>query len=305
MQRRRRGHDVNRSRRIVNALAAAAVMAAGSAVAIVAQAAPAMQVRSIGQGDPVALVGGGVLGADGWGALPARLAETRRVLLLQNLAVQAGLDDKPLPAGYSIRMESQAMARALDAAGVQMADIIGSSHGGAIALDFALNTPARVRTLTLVEPTAFWMLPNHGKDSAGAAEMQRLIGSYKDRPVTEVDLEKFRCALGECVGGASPRTSPDWAAAVAHRNALRGLYAFAEHDDNPSRLTALEMPVMLVAGTDTVAFHREINDAIGKLVPKSTILELLGGHNAAVQNAGQFAAAWTAFIKNAEANKRR
>jgi pimeloyl-ACP methyl ester carboxylesterase len=42
------------------------------------------------------------------------------------------------------------------------ADIIGMSHGGVIAIVYALDDPRRVRTLILIEPPAFWMLPNYG-----------------------------------------------------------------------------------------------------------------------------------------------
>jgi len=48
---------------------------------------------------------------------------------------------------------------------VEAADIIGMSHGGVTGLLFALENPRRVRTLTLIEPPAFWVLPNHGYDN--------------------------------------------------------------------------------------------------------------------------------------------
>lgn len=51
------------------------------------------------------------------------------------------------------------------------------SHGGVIAIVFALAHPDRVRTITLIEPPAFWMLPNHGYDDTGAREMQELLSS--------------------------------------------------------------------------------------------------------------------------------
>lgn len=44
------------------------------------------------------------------------------------------------------------LARLLDALGVQAADLVGSSHGGAVSLMFAARHPARVRSMVLFDP---------------------------------------------------------------------------------------------------------------------------------------------------------
>src|SRR5687767_1369290 len=54
------------------------------------------QAQVLGSGRPVVLLGGGHLGADAWGNVPARLARTHRVVNVQSLAVQYGLEDRPL-----------------------------------------------------------------------------------------------------------------------------------------------------------------------------------------------------------------
>ena len=56
-----------------------------------------LQARVLGQGTPVVLLGGGLLGADGWGQVPPVLARTRRVFNLQSLAVEYSLEDRALP----------------------------------------------------------------------------------------------------------------------------------------------------------------------------------------------------------------
>ena len=127
------------------------------------------------------LLGGGLLGADGWGGVPSVLAKTHRVINAQSLAVQYGLDGKPLPAGYQLQTEVDALRASLDSNHVEVANIIGMSHGGVTGLVFALQNPRRVRTLTLIEPAAFWVLPNHGYDDAGAREMQE-FASCGNRP---------------------------------------------------------------------------------------------------------------------------
>ena len=128
----------------------------------------------------------------------------------QSLAVQYGLENRPLPDGYSLHSEVQALGATLDAMRVDDVDIIGMSHGGVTALVFALENSGRVRTLTLVEPPAFWVLPNHGFDDAGAREMQEFVSARRNTTVTESDVERFRCLLGDCAAGRSPRQAPQW-----------------------------------------------------------------------------------------------
>ena len=95
-----------------------------------------------GDGATVVLLGGGLLGADGWGDVPRVLAKTRRVINLQSLAVQYGLENRSLPNGYSIHTEVSALRRTLDSTGVLKADIIGMSHGGVTALAQTLSSLA-------------------------------------------------------------------------------------------------------------------------------------------------------------------
>jgi hypothetical protein len=68
----------------------------------------ALQTRELGTGSPLVLLGGGVLGSDGWGNAPSIFARTHRVINAQSLAVQYGLEERPLPAGYSLQTEVDA-----------------------------------------------------------------------------------------------------------------------------------------------------------------------------------------------------
>lgn len=52
-----------------------------------------LQVRVLGEGAPVVLLGGGLLEADGAGRVSEVLSRTRRVFNVQSLAVQYGLED--------------------------------------------------------------------------------------------------------------------------------------------------------------------------------------------------------------------
>lgn len=258
-----------------------------------------LQARVLGEGPPVVLLGGGLLGADGWGEVPQLLARTRRVINLQSLAVQYGLEDRALPEEYSIHTEVDALRHTLDAMRVADADIIGMSHGGVIAIIYALGNPDRVRTLTLIEPPAFWMLPNHGHDDKGAREMQELLSSLRGRPIGEAEVERFRCMLGDCVGGRSPRQAPQWPQWIKYRNSLRALYSVGDYNDDPARLHRLTMPALIVTGAQTAAFHRAMNEALLRTLPRAEALELAAGHNSPAAAPGHFVTEWEKFRQRA------
>ena len=254
-----------------------------------------LQVRVLGSGSPVALLGGGLLGADGWGGVPVLLAKTHRVINAQSLAVQYGLEGRTLPVGYSLQSEVGALRRALDSAKVDVLDIIGMSHGGVTALLFALENPRRVRTLTLIEPPAFWVLPNHGYNDPGARAMQEFVSSLRNTTITEAHVEQFRCLLGDCVGGRSPRQAPQWDQWVRYRNSLRGLHTIGDFNDDPSRLRELTTRTLVVNGAKTVAFHRAINAALVRALPRAEAFELAGGHNSPAAAPDYFVAEWLKF----------
>jgi pimeloyl-ACP methyl ester carboxylesterase len=258
---------------------------------------PQLQARVLGSGAPVVLLGGGLLGADGWGEVPRVLARTRRVLNVQSLAVQYGLENRSLPAGYSIQTEVDALSHTLEAMRAGDVDFIGMSHGGVVAIVFALQNPQRVRTLTLIEPPAFWVLPNHGRDMEGAREMQALVSSLNGRTIEEQHVEQFRCLLGDCNSGRSPRLLSQWPQWVKYRNSLRGLYTVGDYDDDPARLRRLPVPALIVTGAQTVAFHRKINETLLHALPRAEPLELGAGHNSPTADPEHFVEEWQKFQK--------
>src|SRR2546426_657883 len=117
-----------------------------------------------GDGPALVLVGGGLTGWLSWLPHQERLALTRTVIRVQPLSVQYGLENRPLPPGYGTRFESEALAASIEALGLsRRIDLVAWSYGAAITLDYSLDHPDRVRTLTLIEPPAFWVLDATGR----------------------------------------------------------------------------------------------------------------------------------------------
>ena len=261
-------------------------------------AAVGLQAMIEGRGSPLIMLGGGTLGAEEFAPHARVLAADYRVIRLQTLNVERAKSREALPDRYSVRTESAAMARTLDRLHVDAPlDIVGHSYGALVALDYALDHPHRVRTLVLAEPPAFWVVPpqelQQESDFRSMIELTRELTA--ERTPTDDQLVRFRCALGACVE-PPPMGTPERQDWERRRVALRGLSVVAAHDDDPDRLRRFTRPVLILTGSQTVRFHRRIDDLLAAALPKAERAELSGGHNAPAAVPDAFVQALTAFL---------
>ena len=258
----------------------------------------ALQAYIEGSGPPLVMLGGGTFGAVAFAPHAKLLAKDFRVIRLQTLNLERA-QPQALPPGYSVKLESAAMATTLDR--LKMTgplDIVGWSFGGLVALDFALDHPERVRTLSLFEPPAFWAVG--ASDRAALPDLTTMIELTREllptSTPTDAQLVRFQCALGNCAvtppaAGAADRQNWD-----SRRAALRGLSAVSNHTDRVARLRAFRRPVMIMTGSSTVPFHRRINEILAEHLPTVERAEVSGGHTAPVTAIEEFAATLKAFI---------
>jgi len=101
---------------------------------------------SLGSGDPILLIMGLGWTSDMWFRTRPVLSARYRTIALDNRGV--GRSDVP-PGPYSIALMASDALAVLDEAHVPRAHIFGVSMGGMIAQEFALQYPARVRSLVL------------------------------------------------------------------------------------------------------------------------------------------------------------
>jgi len=167
-----------------------------------------------GPGPLLLLVGGGLTGWTSWVSRQERLAGTRWVARVQPLNVQHGLEGRAVPAGYSLRSESEALARtAADLSPRAPVDLVGWSYGASAALVFALDHPERIRTLTLIEPSAFWILDAGGPlDEVSRREIEetRALFAATAEDVTEEHLASLIRSMGLCPPEITPQELPRW-----------------------------------------------------------------------------------------------
>jgi 3-oxoadipate enol-lactonase len=98
-----------------------------------------------------------------------------------------GLGRSRIPAGFEWSLPSLAafVAHVLDKAGVDSAHIIGAKAGGAIAMQFAADYPARTRTLSVIHVAV--VNPNRSIPTTGAAYAPQLarLGSAASKEMVD------------------------------------------------------------------------------------------------------------------------
>ena len=123
-----------------------------------------------GDGEPLLFVQGLGYDRNGFGPLPALLADEFRVIVFDN----RGVGDSDVPEGpYSVpQLEADAIA-VLDHAGIEVAHVLGMSLGGFIAQELALAHPQRVRKLVLVATAPGSVPPSHPMPQRGVDAFTR------------------------------------------------------------------------------------------------------------------------------------
>jgi poly(3-hydroxyoctanoate) depolymerase len=117
--------------------------------------------RTTGSGDPVLLLNGMSRPMDSWSLIAGALAG-RTVIAFD--APGVGASETPV-VPYSMPMLSDIAARVLDAVGIEKADVVGYSHGGAVAQQLAIGYPTRVNRLVLLATACgVGAVPGHPRD---------------------------------------------------------------------------------------------------------------------------------------------
>ncbi len=249
-------------------------------------------------GAPFVLVPGGLTGWLSWEPHAKQLSQAHRVLRVQLLAVDLGLKNEPLPPGYSVDYETSALARTIEQNKISQAHFVAWSYGGEITLNYALNNPEKVRTLTLIEPPAIWVLRSRGPLSGQLLEEQKRIKSINTDDVSESQLEWFTHFAGIVPASVDPRKLPQWPLWMKHRQSLRTGDVVYRHQDDIKRVRAFRKPVLLFKGEGSSSFLHEIVDILGTEFSNTRVELLPGGHAPQLASMGKFMEILTAFVKS-------
>lgn len=241
-----------------------------------------------GQGEPIVLVPGGLSGWLSWIPFAERLSTERRVVRVQLRSVELAEAGEPFPNDYGTQTEREVLRATADELGLDSFDLAGWSYGGHVALTFALEYPERVRTLTLIEPPAAWVLRKTGRAARTLAEAEAYDRSVTGREITIDDLKGFLVRAGFGEPGADFESLPSWPVWVRNRRAISINATIHDYNDSLDRLRALDIPVLAVKGTETTEDLAAIVEDLAATAPRGRLLELPGGHACHIQNLDRF-----------------
>jgi pimeloyl-ACP methyl ester carboxylesterase len=240
-----------------------------------------MEMLSITKGEgkpPLVLVPGGLTGWISWEKHAELLSQKRKVVRVQLLNVQLGIDDSPLPVDYSVKYESNALAESIEELNLEKPfDIAAWSYGAMITLDYIINHIENIRTATLIEPPALWVLRSRGPLDEDVKETIKTLETSADN-ITEDMLDEFLQSVGFVQKGESVRKLPQWNTWLPFKQSLRNNPYVVRHNDNTEKLKAFTKPVLLVKGTGSAKFLHQIIDTLHKYFPHSKVTEMPAGH---------------------------
>jgi poly(3-hydroxyalkanoate) depolymerase len=204
-----------------------------------------------------------------------------------------GVGGSPAPVlPYHLATLPSLLTGLLDQLGYQQADVLGISWGGALAQQFALSRPARVRRLVLVA-TAPGALMVPGSPSV----LMRMLSPRRHR-----DPEYAARVAGELYGGSArenPLVARDLLHATSRLGPARGYYyqllAGWGWTSLPW-LPKLRPPTLILAGDDDPIIPVVNAKIMHRLIPDSDLHIYRGGHLELAADAGRLAAVVEEFL---------
>ncbi len=238
-----------------------------------------------GDGPPLLLVHGALADRIAWILIQPLLAERFTVYVMD----RRGRGESGQPKAHPMEREFEDIVAVVDAIG-EPVHLLGHSGGALCALGAVLLTD-QVRSLTLYEPPP----PGARVD----VELESLRAMIHEADPEEIVLEFLR--TGPRVPEADIERvmqSPIWPHIVSLAPTLASeLDAAAGYDFDASRYSTLEIPLLLLLGSDSPPVLHEVSDALADIVPNVRMAVLEGQQHAANYDAPDlFAAEVTKFI---------
>lgn len=184
----------------------------------------------------------------------------------------------------SIAAYRDALAALIDALRLRPSVLVGRSMGGAIAMEYALARPTRVRALVLVATAARFDLPPALLDTWRNVMLGRAPQPFTtDTFSPKTDLAVMREAWMEQVK-TDPRVRYDDLVAC---NAL----------DLTARLGQINMPTLIVAGRDDTITPLDRAEVLHRGIPGSRLVVIDdAGHSVPSEKPAEFNAAVAEFV---------
>lgn len=241
----------------------------------------------LGRGEPLVLVPGGLTGWLSWIPHQERLSDHHQVTRVQPIHNELGSAGRPGDPGYSAEVERDSLLLTLNELEMEEADFAGWSSGARALLEFAMTYPERVRSLTLVEPPAYWILRQLDEADSGVEELGRFLADRAGADITAEDLARFLSGAGFGSDAARLRAHPAWDSWMSHRMAL-SWQGFIHPRRGVQDLSNITCPVLLVKGTATAPWQARVVDVLGDRLASAKTIELEGSHACHIESMDAF-----------------
>ena len=267
-----------------------------------------------GSGPPIVFVHG--LGSSGyieWRFVLRHFARSHRVIAPDLPGF--GRTDKPRSARYGIPYFARTLDRYLDAVGVERAVVVGTSMGGRVALEVALQYPERVERLVLVNALGLgrpqvqffyplMMLPRVGEAAMGFARqavhrvppgvIRRWAGRYAGS--TDVDRTMDDTYLADLREMMAAEGYAEAYLATVRSMATPGAL-FGRHDLT-ARLREIAVPVLIVWGAEDPLFPLAHAHRAHAALPGSRLAVIEGaGHTPQADRPDEFNRVLERFLR--------
>ena len=239
--------------------------------------------KETGKGYPLILIMGSVSTMDLWSPeLIAGLAKNNRVIIFDNRGIgSTSSSDKE----FSINLFADDTAGLLDALSIKKANVLGWSMGTYIAQELALKYPDKVNKLIL-----------YAADTGGAEAVfnSDVIAQLTDTSGT--DMERGERLLKLIFPGDWLKENPDprkymqmSTEKVSPESIEKQGIACGNWTGTFSRLSQINMPVLLIAGTDDIIAPPQNSVMMAGKLPSSWLVQIKdGGHGLMFQYPDKF-----------------
>jgi 3-oxoadipate enol-lactonase len=224
-----------------------------------------------GSGPPLLLVQGLGYGRWGWEPLVDPLAEDFRIAFYDN----RGIGDSDIPPGpYTTAELAEDAVAVLDTAGMERADVLGTSLGGMVAQELAIAFPERVGRLVLACTTPggprSHPMPQQTVDLmltaptlAPETAMRRFVENALSPSAPDELVERI-----VALRLANPFDPAGWQAQAAAGAAF----------DAFDRLGEIRAPTLVVTGEEDVVVDPRNSELLAAGIPDARLERVAGGH---------------------------
>lgn len=245
-----------------------------------------------GRGPPLVLVHGGACDHRFWDLSDIRpaFAEHYTVYAMDCRGVGESGDTEE----YELEREFEDVAAVVDAIDDPVT-LLGHSSGALLSLEAALRTDNLHKLILYEPPIAVGDYELYSEEVL--AEMKRLLDAGENERVLITFLREIAQSTPEEID--AQRSAPDWPDLVDAAHVWpRSLEAVGTYEFDPSRFADMTTPTLLLSGSESPPFLRDVTGPLDEALPNSRIVTFDGhGHEAMLTAPDRFVEEVVAFIR--------